>query len=318
MRDKGLATAVATLLAAFATAHLMQFGLSAGRAISGEPLSAPIGLATMVAWRGSAAPAELPDTPSTGPEPLAEVLNLPDARLPPRDAAIPAALGAAREGGFGLSCERRLTLLPLPGALVEARLDAPCDQGVRVELGHAGLRFAIAIGDDGHAASQIPALTPEMGVEAAFADGTVLSARVTVPDATEMERVALVADGWAGLTLRALESLSWRGVATPDAAAGHGGDIVQFGDPGIEAPLLAQVYTAPVGRFGSLGASSLQVEASITPSNCARDVGAEIIRSSGGVPPTPVALQLSLPACDAEGGLLVIDLPSPGLRMARN
>jgi hypothetical protein len=60
------------------------------------------------------------------------------------------------------------------------------------------------------------------------------------------------------------------------------------------------------------------VEASLTPANCARDVGAEVIRSSGGVPPTPVALHLSLPACDAEGGLLVIDLSSPGLRMARN
>ena len=43
MRDKGLATAVATLLAAFATAHLMQFGLSAGRAISGDPMQATHG-----------------------------------------------------------------------------------------------------------------------------------------------------------------------------------------------------------------------------------------------------------------------------------
>jgi hypothetical protein len=318
MRDKGLATAVATLLAAFATAHLMQFGLSAGRAISGEEQASPIGIATLVAMRSDDAPDNLPATPSTAPDPIAIAFDLPDARLPPRDVAVPAALGAVGEGGFGLSCDRTLTLLTLPDALVEARLKAPCDPGVRVELSHAGLRFAIAIGADGRAATLVPALTPDAIVEAAFADGTILSARVAVPEAAEMERVALVADGWAGLTLRAAESVSWRGEATAAAVEGRGAEILHLGDPGTEAPLLTQVYTAPIGRFGSLGAARLQVEASLTPANCARDVGAEVIRSSGGVPPTPVALHLSLPACDAEGGLLVIDLSSPGLRMARN
>jgi hypothetical protein len=318
MRDKGVATAVATLLAAFATAHLMQFGLSAGRAISGEPQSSPIGLATLVAWRSGDAPADLPPTPSAAPDPAAAPLSIPVARIAAPDPAVPAALGAGTHSGFGLSCERTLTLVPLPGALIDARLAAPCDAGVRVELSHAGLRFAVAIGADGQAAARIPALMPAATVEAAFADGTMISAHADAPEAAAFERVALVADGWAGLTLHAAESGSWRGDPGAAAASFSGERIIRLGDPDIEAALLAEVYTIPTGRFGSLGTVSLHVEAILSPANCARDVGAEVVRSSGGVRPIPVPLRLSLPACDVEGGILVVDLPSPGLRIARN
>jgi hypothetical protein len=317
MRDKGLATAVATLLAAFATAHLMQFGLSAGRAISGEEQASPMGIATLVAWRNGVAPVSLLATPPpAGPDPVAAPLDLPDARLPPPDEAIPAALGTARAGGFGLSCDRTLTLLPLPGALVEAHVEAPCDPGIRVEVSHAGVRFAIGLGEDGRAVTPVPVLSPDATVELAFADGTILTAQASVPEAADQERVALVADGWSGLTLHAAAGVPWRGEAT--ASPPGSGTILHLGDPGIEAPLLAQVYTAPVGRLGSLGAIGLRVEAALTPANCARDVSAEVIRSSRGVLPAAIVLRLSLPACDADGGLLVVDMPAPGLRLAHN
>lgn len=321
MRDKGVATAVATLLAAFATAHLMQFGLSAGRAISDEQQGSPIGLATLVAWRSDGRPVDLPATPSAVPDPAVSALSLPVTRLASPDLAVPAALSDGTHSGFGLSCDRTLTLTPLPGALIEARVEAPCDAGVRLELSHAGLRFAIETGADGQAAARVPALMPAATIEAAFADGTVISAQTSIPEATEYERVALVADGWAGLTLRAAESASWRGDPGDEAvtaASSSGEKIVRLGDADIEAPLLAEVYTVPTGRFGSLGRVRLHVEAILSPANCARDVGAEVVRSSGGVRPVPVPLRLSLPACDVEGGILVVDLPAPGLRMARN
>jgi hypothetical protein len=219
-------------------------------------------------------------------------------------------------GGFGLSCDRTLTLLPLPGALVEARVEAPCDPGIRVEVSHAGLRFAIGLGADGRAVTVVPVLRPDATVEMAFADGTILSAQASVPEAADQDRVALVADGWAGLTLSVAAGVSWRGEETLSPPGS--GAILRLGDPGIEAPLLAQVYTAPVGRLGSLGAVGLRVEAALTPANCARDVSAEVIRSSRGVLPAPISLRLSLPACDADGGLLVVDMPMPGLRVARN
>jgi hypothetical protein len=321
MRDKGLATAFATLLAAFATAHLMQFGLSAGRAITGDAQSSPIGLATLVAWRAGGAAVDLPPTPALVSDPVAVSFALPDAWNVPRDRTVPELPGAGREDSFGLSCARTLTLVPLSGALIEAQVKAACDPGVRVEMSHAGLRFAMAIGPDGNATALIPALMAKATVEAAFADGTVIAAEVDAPDAVDVERIVLVADGWAGLTLHAAETASWRGhlsLSSTLASLPRGGEIVRLGDPMVEAPLLADVYTAQVGRFGSLGGVTLRVEAVLSAANCARDVGAEVIRSSGGVRPLPTAVRLSLPACDDEGGVLVVDLPPPAFRLARN
>jgi hypothetical protein len=320
MRDKGLATLVATLLAAFATAHLMQFGLSAGRAISGEEHASPIGLASLVAARAGPATAELPPTPAPALDPVAIALHLPEGRFTPRDAALPAALGAVRTNGFGQSCARTLSLRTVPEAMIEARVEAACDPGVRVEMSHAGLRYTIAVGADGTVATRIPALTPEATVAASFADGDVITASVEAPEAAEFERVVLVAEGWAGLALHAAGTASWHGhagLASTGTVPSRGEEILRLGDPSIEAPVFADVHTSPTGRLGTLGGVNLRVEAALSPANCARDVTAEVIRSSGGVRPSPAALRLSLPACDSDGGILVVDLPSPGLRLAR-
>jgi hypothetical protein len=321
MRDKGLATLVATLLAAFATAHLMQFGLSAGRAITGEENASPIGIASLVASRGGHTTAKLPPTPAPASDPVAAALHVPEGRITPRDAALPIALGTVRTDGFGRSCARMLSLRPVPGALIEARVEAACDAGMRVEMSHAGLRFAVAVGADGTVSTRIPALMPEATVAAGFADGDVITARIETPEAAEVERVVLVAEGWAGLALHAAGTASWRGhvgLASTGPEPSLGGEIIRLGDPTVEAPLLADVHTSSTGRFGALGGVSLRVEAALSPANCARDVSAEVIRSSGGVRPSPVALRLSLPSCDSEGGILVVDLPLPGLRLARN
>jgi hypothetical protein len=318
MRDKGIATAVATLLAAFATAHLMQFGLSAGRALSGEQQSPPIGLATFMASRTGGGTPDLPPTPSPVADPAAVALRLPDTRAAARDAAVPAALASARERGFGQSCARTLGLTTLPGAIVEARVHAPCDPHVRVEIDHAGLRFAVATDAAGRATVHVPALKAAASVEAAFADGARVLAHADVPGATQVERVALVADGWTGLTLHAARPFARHGVRGDAGPDGRDAAILRLGDPAIDAPLLAEVYTSPNGRFGPLDAADLRVEAALSPANCARDVAAEVVRSSGGARPLSVALRLSLPACDGDGGVLVLDLPSPGLRLARN
>jgi len=319
MRDKRLATAVATLLAAFATAHLMQFGLSAGQLISGGGPAAPIGLATLFARQSEAGPASLPDGPHHLPVAAAAVkaLPLPAARPVPRDAGLPRTLVRHSGNALGLSCERSLTAEARQGALLRAEVIAPCDPGVRVEIRHEGLRFAAETGGDGRILSDIPALRPDARVEARFADGTVLRARVLIPESARLDRVALVAEGWAGLAFHAYEFGARRGGAGhvhAEADGLHGGGMVRLGDAGIDAPLLAEVYTLPSGRFGSLGGVRLAVEAVVTPANCARDVVAEFVRS--GVMAEPVGLRLSTPSCDAAGEILVLELQSSDLRLA--
>lgn len=303
MQDKRLATAVATLLAAFATAHLMQFGLSAGALISGRGDAAPIGLATLVALPdGSDAAREAPP-----PAPVARA-------LPPENlASLP-----DQPGDDAPSCARSLTARPGPGAVIRAELNAPCDPGARVEIAHAGLRFAVATASDGRLRAEVPAMRTGATIAARFADGTILETRVAVPEAEGLERVAVVAEGWAGLTLHALETGAARGIrGHVHAGAGpRGGAMVRLGDPRVDAPLLAQVYTLPAGRFGALGGVRFELEAAVTPENCARDVAAEFVRSGTGV--EPLRLGLSIPPCTAAGELLVLPLPASDLRLARN
>jgi hypothetical protein len=316
MRDRGLATAVATLLAAFATAHLMQFGLSAGRLVSGDPEAAPIGLATFVAGQAEAPPSELPPEPATLPATAAAVkpLPLPPARGVPRDAGVPGAVGRGAGNGLGQSCERTLAVAADAGAMLRVEVRAPCDPGVRVEIGHAGLRFAVETAGDGRIGAAVPAMAPDALVVARFEDGTTLRARAAVPEAARRERVAVVSEGWAALALHAYEFGARRGGAGhvhAGADQAGAGTLHRLGDAGIGAPLLSEVYTMPSGRLGSLGAVRLEVEAMVTPANCARDLAAEVVRSAG-----RTDLRLSMPSCEAAGDLLAIALPPGELRIA--
>jgi hypothetical protein len=309
MRDKGFATAVATLLAAFATAHLMQFGLSAGRLVSGNEQAAPIGLATLVARGGE-----------VGAAGAREGLGRPAPDEAPRDAGVAAAPGSPDDGAEG-SCDRSLEVTPEPGILLRLQLHAPCDPGVRVEIRHAGLRFALATAEDGTLDAVFPAMAAESAVMAVFADGTVLRTWISLPDARRVERVALVSEAAASLALHAFEFGALRG------AAGHvharadrprPGAFHSLGDPTVEAPVIAEVYTFPAGRFGSVDGVRLGVEAEITAANCARDVRADLVGSHGGARSGRTGLHLAMPACKDAGDVLVIDLPMPDVRLARN
>jgi hypothetical protein len=319
MRDKRLATAVATLLAAFATAHLMQFGLSAGQLISGGGQAAPIGLATLLAGQIDEGQVALPEGPGRLPAPaaVATALRTPETRALPRDEGLPTSLDRPQGNPLGLTCARRLTARPGPGAVIHAEILAPCDPGFRIEIAHAGLRFAVATGGDGRILAEIPAMRPDASVEARFADGSVLRAEVAVPEAASLDRVAVVSEGWSGLALHAFEFGAGRGAPGHVHAGATGrraGGMIRLGDPRIDAALLAEVYTLPSGRFGSLGHVTLELDAVVTPANCARDVEAELVRSGGLA--VPVRLGLSIPSCDAAGEMLVLPLPSTDLRLA--
>jgi hypothetical protein len=302
MRDKRLATAVATLLAALATAHLMQFGLSAGQLVSGGRDAPPVGLATLLAQQTEARSAA-PVLPAPGPRALPAEEHL----------ARPADPPPAR------NCTRRLTARPEPGGLLRAEIAAPCDPGLRVEFAHAGLRFAVATDAEGRHVALIPALRPDATVEAHFPDGSVLVAEAALLDAAGFERVAMVAAGSAGLTLHAFEFGAEHGSGGHvhlGAAGRRAGAIVRLGDPALDAPLLGEVYTFPSGRFGALGRVRLEIEAVVTPRNCGQEVVADLVHSGG--TPAPVRLSLAVPSCDATGEILILPLPQADVHLAGN
>jgi hypothetical protein len=323
MRDKGLATAVATLLAAFATAHLMQFGMSAGRALSGSETAEPIGLATLVAQRGGPSREEVPSGPPGLPRavPASDELRMPVARALPDDHGVPPAVRRGAQNGFGLPCERTLGVTAGPGAMLHVLVNAACDPGVRVEIRHAGVSYTQGVAADGRLGTVLPAMTVDADVEVIFADGTAMRSRVTVPDAEWVQRVALASEAWASLSLQAREfGARWGGTGQVHSGAesARAGALHLLGNIGIESPRMAEVYTFPAGRFGSPRDVRFFVEAEVTPANCGRDVAADLVRSSeDGRTTMSTPVRMAMPSCEAVGDFLVIELPPPDLRIAR-
>jgi hypothetical protein len=301
MRDKSVATAAAAVLAAFAVAHLMQFGLTAGRALSGDARPAPVGLATYLA-AGPESAARVPPTPAAPTDPVVPPIPGALVRL---DQRVPGGLptsvsvSAGRVDGLRLACNRVLLADPAPGAMLRLRLDAPCDPGVRVEIRHAGLRFTVSTGPRGTREIVMPALVSAAQVTAVFADGTVAGARAVVPEAAEVERVAVVLDGGLGVALQA-----------------GAGEVHRLGDAAVAAPILAEVHSLVPGRFGPLPWGTPRLEVEVTTSNCARDVVAEILRMDPEGAPERLILRVAMPECNAVGNVVALDLPAPTLRVA--
>ncbi len=317
IRDRRLKTALATFLAAFATAHLMQFGLNIGRTDGPAAEASGVGEARAGAVRSRAPLTALPDLPDLTAPPLEARLLAP---RPDGLAGLPD-VGAGLSA-YGLPCERRLALSPAPEAMLRIEVTATCDPGARVEIVHAGLRFTLLADAFGHAEVVAPAMMPDAVVEAILPGGAALSARAAVPDASKFERVAISTDGHSALAIHAFEFGASYGEpghvhhGTPPGAAS--GEVRRLGDAAADNPLIAEVYTFPTGESLASGTVRLHVEGEVTTDNCGRDVAARVLQGMPGGPPGVVALKVTMPGCDATGDILVLKNVLRDLRIARN
>jgi len=209
---------------------------------------------------------------------------------------------------FGTQCSVALKTQAAPGGLVELSLDAPCLPNTRVEIRHGRLAVAIRTGHSGNLSEIIPAFESLALFSVTLPDGRVLKSRVNVPD---LERIDRIAVQWAGdfdIGLHALEFGAkpettgdiWSG----QSGAGGGpraydtGYTVRLGDPDVENPIQAEIYT--LQRTGKTPAGA--VEISVLATSSAETCGtAEILRSfrsHAGRLTGAAGIQFKLPACN--------------------
>lgn len=252
-------------------------------------------------------------------EPAAPVLTVvePAAPAPAMDAPVLAALPEisalpepmAEPAATAEFCTPTMTLAAGPQATISVSLAAPCRAGERVVLRHAGLAFAEKLDAGGSLHLDLPALDKDGVVSVLFADAGVLRDAVAVPEAAIAHRFAVQWMADDTFQLHAFEKGAgygqpgdvWSGApVSPD-----GGYLVSLGDPGLDIPMLAEVYTFPTDI-----PADLTIEATVTETTCGRELlGETLVTGLDGVVKTD--LTLAMPDCTALGDILV--LKNPGL-----
>ncbi len=248
--------------------------------------------------------AALPELPPLKPEPI-----LPAA--PARDAAPEPMAEPVAAADI---CTPAMTLIARPQAMISISIAAPCRAGERVVLRHAGLALAEELAADGSLHLDLPALQQDGAVSVLFADAGVLRDAVAVPDAAAVHRFAVQWMAEDTFQLHAFEKGAaygqpgdvWSGApVSPD-----GGYLVSLGNPGLDLPMLAEVYTFPADT-----PANLSIEATVTEATCGRELLGEVLEAKAGKV-TVNELTLAMPDCDALGDILVLNNPGRDTTLA--
>ncbi len=320
-----LSLVVAIMSVALGSGHLVQNVLNkpAGLA-SAEPQPKDI---TLVA----AGPEDtLPDLPVASVEfSIPSFAEIPADEAPslftlPDDPIVQADFGAQMPGKPVVAdqCPVTLDVLAEPSAMIGLTLLAPCRTNERVVLRHAGLAVTGKTSGTGALFVSLPALTSDATVSVRFRDGETVSASLEVPEAKNLRRFGVQWMGGDAFQLNAFESGADYGddghVSAADprlemaAAPQQGGFLSVLGDDQVELPMLAEVYTYPVG---SDAAVRIVVEAAITKGTCGREIlGETLVDLAGDV--TVTELTLAMPDCSAVGDILVLKNLDPDLKIA--
>ena len=215
-------------------------------------------------------------------------------------------------------CGVRMSASARPGAAIAVFISSRCRAGQVVTLSHADFSFSERTDDRGVFSATIPAFTSLATVDVIFEDGATASAQVSLRDASDLERLAIVWSAPVNLDLHAFE-----GNATEnsdghvwvnnqrtyrDTLIGGGGFHETFGDSSIEGGSMAEVYSLPTSRIRRQTSVSLDLRINNIDAYCAQPMALRTIRSEDGGEITKREFNLRLPQCGiASGGLILED-----------
>lgn len=213
-------------------------------------------------------------------------------------------------------CNISLTAEPRAGAVVGLALSAPCFGDERVTIHHQGMMFTALTDADGRLSVDVPALSENALFVATFDSGEGVTVRADVPALPFYDRVVLQWKGDAGLQLHArefgadyfAEGHVWAASAGDlgRTARGEGGFMTVLGDQDAANPLLAEIYSFPIGTARTGGTVALSIEAEVTPANCGTEVEAQTLERHESGPIRTRELTLDMPDCDDASGFLVL------------
>lgn len=214
----------------------------------------------------------------------------------------------------------------LPLAMVALSIDAPCQPAEYVTFHHMGMMFKEQTDTEGRIDVIAPAFAETAVYLVSFGSGVGTTATVLASDYMNFDRAVLQWQGINAVQLHALEFGAdygsdghvWSAAArdldfmTPPS----GGFLITLGDPTVDQPLMAEVYTYPSGTAQATGTVGLSVEAEVTAANCGREVFAQSLQFGPAHAPEAFDLIMTMPSCDAIGEFLVLKNMFKDLKLA--
>ncbi|WP_438990174.1 hypothetical protein [Lentibacter sp.] len=214
------------------------------------------------------------------------------------------------------ACKVTLSATPVAAALVDLDLSAPCAPNERVVIHHNGMMFSDVTNNAGILSTTVPALSKAAIFIASFSGGEGAVANATVDDIDTYDRAVVQMQGDFSISLHAREFGADYGETRHiwnerpgdivDGVTGHGGFMIALGNPSLENPLIAEVYSFPTGMAKEVGDITLSVDIEITSDNCNKDIEAQTLQTSRGEKIAVQTLDMSMPACDAVGDFLML------------
>ncbi len=263
-------------------------------------------------------PVALPDVgavPMLDADPMMPELA-PETDAMSDDYAAPAPLATEPETAVvaGGDCSTDMVLTADPQAMIAVSIFAPCRAGERVVLRHGGVAVAEILTEDGSLQLDFPALDMGGELSVLFPDATVL--RDAVAMAGTENRFVVQWMGDDAFQLHAFENGADYGqpedVNAEQPVSPNGGYLMALGNPDLDFPMMAQVYTWPADAAIPV---DLVIEAAVTDLTCDRELLGEVVKAVDGTRSVN-DLTLAMPDCDAVGDILVLNNPGQDVTLS--
>jgi hypothetical protein len=251
---------------------------------------------------------------------LADTSPIASASLVSQNAIAPQASPSMPAVAAADPCPISLELMDEGRAFVGGILVAPCLPSQDLVIAHAGLVYSAQTMATGSLLFSLPALKSPAQVDVRFSSGEVATASVDIADMAGVQRVAVQWPFADGFDLHAFENGAefgadghiWKDApATPNVAdVAQSGYLTQLGDPDVDMPLMAQVFT-----YDATATTDLMLEASVTSTGCAQELMGDVLFAAGGAVEKAEVI-MAMPECDAVGQFVQMGNISPPINLA--
>ena len=214
-------------------------------------------------------------------------------------------------------CGVRMSASARPGAAIAVFVSSLCRAGQVATLSHADFSFSLRADERGVISATIPAFTSLATVEVIFDDGATSSAQISLRDASDLERLAIVWSAPVNLDLHAFEGNAkensgghvWVNNQRTyrDTLIGGGGFHETFGDSSIEGGSMAEVYSLPTSRIRRQTSVSLDLRINNIDAYCAQPMALRTVRTDNSGEITKREFNLRLPQCGVASGGLILE-----------